>query len=115
MGQECNISVIYGSFFYGETEEFALFAHPENIPYIFHSKNKKKYRNISKYTLVALQLESAAEAIFGASRYKKRRPGAHPGRRLESVSHHAVNVRTAHSWPGTTWSNRRVSTGVLRH
>src|SRR5450830_1951100 len=41
MGQECNISVIYDSFFYADDPIFALFAHPDNISHIFHSKNKK--------------------------------------------------------------------------
>ena len=41
MGQECNISVIYDSFFYADGLIFALFAHRENISHIFHSKNKK--------------------------------------------------------------------------
>lgn len=40
MGQECNIFVIYGSFFYADDPLFALFAHMENILHIFHSKNE---------------------------------------------------------------------------
>jgi len=53
MGQECNISVIYGRFFYTGTPIIAFFAHPDNIPYIFHSKNKKTISHISKSALVA--------------------------------------------------------------
>lgn len=40
MGQECNIFVIYHSFFYTKDSLFAIFAHIENISHIFHSKNE---------------------------------------------------------------------------
>jgi len=53
MGQECNISVIYDRFFYTDTPLFAFFAHLDNIPHTFRSKNEKTFSDISKSSLVA--------------------------------------------------------------